>query len=76
MNTITQFLPVAQLVISILLIISILLQRSGEGIEGALGGSASVSTGFTRRGAEKNLFYITLVLAVLFVISAILSILV
>ena len=76
MNTITQFLPWIQIIISILLIIIVLLQRHDEGLDGAFGGGASVQTTFTRRGAEKILFYITIILAVLFIASAILSILV
>jgi protein translocase SecG subunit len=75
MNTITAALPWIQIIISILLIIIVLLQRSHDGLDGAFGGGASVATNFTRRGAEKILFYITLILAILFVISAILSIL-
>jgi preprotein translocase subunit SecG len=76
MNTITQFLPWIQIIISILLIIIVLLQRSGEGLDGAFGGGASVTNNFTRRGVEKILFYITLILAILFIISAIIGILV
>lgn len=76
MNTITQLLPWMQIILSILLVLCVLLQRGGDGIEGALGGSASVSTEFTRRGAEKTLFFITLIIAVLFVTTSIINILV
>ncbi len=76
MNTITQFLPWIQLGISLLLVILILLQQSGQGIEGALGGTATVTTRFTRRGAEKILFFATLICAILFIVSAVISILV
>jgi protein translocase SecG subunit len=75
MNTITQFLPYAQLILSILLILAILLQRSGEGIEGALGGTASTITRFARRGGEQFLFFATIVIAVLLIISLIIGIL-
>jgi protein translocase SecG subunit len=75
MNTITQFLPILQLVLSILLILAIIFQRSGEGIEGALGGTASTITRFARRGGEKFLFFATIVIAVLFVISSVIGIL-
>ena len=75
MNTITHVLPWIQLALSILLVISVLLQRSADGIEGALGGSASNMTYFARRGAEKVLFIATIVIAVLFAVSALLPLL-
>lgn len=77
-NTIAQILPAIQIVLSILLIVAILLQRnSGEGgIEGALGGSSMNMSKFSRRGAEKILFISTIVLAILFAVSAVVAILV
>lgn len=57
-------LSIAQIVISVLLIASILLQQRGEGLGAAFGGGDSVTS--TRRGAEKTLFTIAIVLAVLF----------
>lgn len=70
MNTITQILPWLQLALSILLILLVLLQRSADGIEGALGGSSSQMTYFSRRGAERFLFIATIVIAILFAASA------
>jgi protein translocase SecG subunit len=75
MNTITQFLPYAQIILSILLILAILFQRSGDGIEGALGGTATQITRFARRGGEHFLFFATIVIAVLLVISLVVGIL-
>jgi protein translocase SecG subunit len=72
MNTIILALPWIQLVLSILLIGLVLLQRSADGIEGALGGSSSNMTYFARRGAEKFLFTATIIIAVLFAVSALL----
>jgi protein translocase SecG subunit len=72
MNMITHVLPWIQLALSILLVLLVLLQRSADGIEGALGGSASNMTYFARRGAEKFLFTATIVIAILFAVSAIL----
>lgn len=69
-------LPIIQIILSILLIIAILLQRTGTGIEGALGGGESnAGVGHTRRGSEKFIFHATIVLAILFALSAILAIL-
>lgn len=73
MNTVTLILPWIQLVLSIILVGLVLLQRSSDGIEGALGGSASNMTYFARRGAERFLFVATIVVAILFAASAIIS---
>lgn len=75
MNTIAHFLPYIQLILAILLIVIIMLQRPGEGIEGALGGTASNLSHFARRGGERVLFFSTIAIAVLFVISAVVGIL-
>jgi protein translocase SecG subunit len=75
MNTVTQILPIVQLIISLLLILAILAQRSGDGIEGALGGSSANLTYFVRRGGERFLFVATIVLAILFAVTAIIGIL-
>lgn len=63
-------LPYMQIVFSVLLILAVLLQQSGASLGGAFGGD-NFSAGFhTRRGAEKILFNATIVLAVLFGLSA------
>ena len=54
----------AQIAISALLIISILLQQRGGGLSSTFGGSSMEYS--TKRGAEKVVFYATIVLAVLF----------
>ena len=61
MNTITQLLPIAQSILYVLLILTIILQRSGTGIEGALGGTATEMTRFTRRGSEQFLFFASII---------------
>jgi len=64
------FLPYVQIVLSILLVGSILLQRTGASLGGAFGAD-NFSSGFhTRRGLEKTLFYATIVIATLFALSA------
>jgi preprotein translocase subunit SecG len=69
-------LPYVQIVLSILLIGAILLQRTGASLGGAFGAD-NFSSGFhTRRGLEKTLFYATIVLAVLFALSALISLLI
>jgi len=71
MNTITQVLPWIQLVLALLLVGAVLIQRSADGIEGALGGSSSNMTYFARRGGEKFLFTATIVIAIVFAISVV-----
>lgn len=75
MNTIANLLPYIQLFFALLLVIIIILQRSGEGMEGALGGTAATMTRSARRGGEKVLFYATIIIAILFVASAVFGIL-
>ena len=60
-------LPFAQIAISVLLMGVVLLQQRGAGAGSAFG-SGSTSYG-TRRGSEKFLFYMTIVLSILFVIA-------
>lgn len=63
-------LPYVQITLSILLVVAILLQRTGASLGGAFGAD-NFSSGFhTRRGFERSLFRATIVLAVLFALSA------
>lgn len=64
---------IIQIVLSVLLIITILLQHRGTGLGGAFGGESNIYR--SKRGIEKFLFYTTIVLTVLFVTLAILNIL-
>ena len=63
-------LPYIQIVLSVLLIISVLLQQTGASMGGAFGGDNFSATYHTRRGAEKTLFYATIVLGVLLAVSS------
>jgi len=67
-------LPYAQIILSVLLIGVILLQRTGAQVGGAFGGSDNMSSAYhTRRGLEKTLFVVTIITAILFLVSALLS---
>ena len=69
-------LPYAQIILSALIIVSIMLQRTGASLGGAFGVD-NFSSGFhTRRGLEKTLFYATIVFAILFALSALVSLLI
>lgn len=76
MEAIAVVLPYVQIILSILLIASILLQQRGASIGGAFGAENFTSTFYKRRGAEKVLFQATIVIAILFVLSTILALLI
>jgi len=60
-----KFLDIALIIIAIGLILSVILQSKGAGLGGLTGSDAS--TIFTaRRGVERVLFWVTVVLSVLF----------
>ncbi len=72
----TGVLPYVQIVLSILLVAAILLQRTGASLGGAFGAD-NFSSGFhTRRGLEKTLFIASIILAVLFAVSALINLLI
>jgi len=58
------FLTIFQIIISILLIGAILLQQRGTGLSAAFGGEGNVYR--TKRGLEKLIFVVTIILAFLF----------
>ncbi len=66
----TDYLAIAMIIISIALIAIILLQVKGEGI----GGLQSGSFVRTRRGIEKTLFQMTIVLVVIWIVVAAVSV--
>ena len=69
-------LPYAQIILSVLLVGAILLQRTGAQVGGAFGGSDNFSSAFhTRRGLEKTLFTATIIISILFALSALLNLL-
>lgn len=59
--TVSGILPYIQVVLSIVLIICVLLQRTGASMGGAFGGDNFSAAYHTRRGMEKYLFYTTIV---------------
>ncbi|HOW60898.1 MAG TPA: preprotein translocase subunit SecG [Candidatus Moranbacteria bacterium] len=63
-----KFITIAQIVVSILLSISILLQNRGSGLSTAFGGDFGGY--YTKRGMEKFLFYASSSLGVIFIILA------
>lgn len=65
-------LNIAQIIISILLVTAILLQQRGGGLSPVFGGEGSVYR--TRRGLEKTIFWATIVLSAIFLLTAFLNI--
>ncbi len=65
------YLSIAQIVLSIALILAILLQVRGGGLGGIFGQPDTVFR--TKRGVEKTLFQLTIVLVVLFILVSILT---
>ena len=64
-----QILPYIQAVLSILLVVGILLQRSEASLGTAFGSGDAVGSKFSRRGFEKILFNATILIAILFLAS-------
>lgn len=69
-------LPYIQIVLSILLVAAILLQQRGSSLGGAFGGDNFSAAFHKRRGGELFLFRLSIILAVLFVLSALIHIIV
>ena len=75
MHLVVKILPYAQIILSVVLVLSILLEQSGAEVGGALGGGGG-SYHHTRRGFEKFLFYLSIVCGILFALLAFLSIII
>jgi preprotein translocase subunit SecG len=65
------FLGLGQVIVSIALVASILMQSRGAGLGATFGGDSSVYR--SRRGIEKRLFQFTILLALLFVVFSLAS---
>lgn len=71
MKALVSALPYAEIVLSFLLIIGVVLQQRGATLGGAFGGDNFASTFYKRRGAELFLFNATIVVAILLVLAAV-----
>jgi preprotein translocase subunit SecG len=74
MELLTAFVPYLQIVTSLLLIAGILLQQRGATLGGALGADNFSSTFNKRRGAEKFIFNATIAIAVLWLLSNVIAV--
>jgi len=69
-----KYLQIAQVVVSVFLIVGVLLQGRGAGLGAAFGGGNDYFR--TKRGMEKTVVVATIILAVLFLALGIINILV
>jgi preprotein translocase subunit SecG len=70
-----QFINIALIITSVALIASVILQSKGAGLGGLTGGdTGGVYT--ARRGIERTLFWVTIVLSGLFFLLAIVSLII
>ena len=67
-------LSIIQIILGVLLILVILLQQKGSGLGTAFGGDFAFYR--TKRGAEKMLFILTIVLSASFILLSLLGLLV
>lgn len=68
----TVYLNIVQIIISIALIALTVMQSKGAGLGRMLGGDSSIYR--TRRGVEKTMFNLTVILAVVFFLTSLLSV--
>ncbi len=66
------YLSIAQIILSVALILVILIQVRGGGLGGIFGQADTVYR--TKRGVEKTLFQLTIVLVVLFIVIALVTV--
>lgn len=71
----TIYFDIALIIISVTLITSIILQNKGVGL-GGLTGADTGGVFSARRGIEKTLFWITIVLSIVFVVLTLVTIIV
>lgn len=69
----SKIIDIVQIVISILLIATILIQSRGAGLAEVFGGSGEIF--HTKRGPEKTLFILTIIFSASFIIVSFLNIL-
>ncbi len=69
-----QILFYSQIAVSIALIVLITIQQRGAALGSAFGGGGEFYS--TRRGAQKKIYYATIVLATLFLVLGVLNILI
>ena len=67
-----KIIQIIQIIIAVFLILAILLQNRSTGLSGIFGGASNVYR--TKRGIEKTLFIATIILAALFILISLFSV--
>jgi len=68
LTVILSVLPYIQIFLAILMVILVLIQQTDSDAGGSFGGAGTAHF-HTRRGAEKIIFYLTIIISILFVAS-------
>lgn len=76
MQVLINTLPYIQITISVLLIIVVLIQQSDASLGSSFGADDSGTIGHTRRGIEKFFFNSTIILGILFAVTAFIALLI
>ena len=76
MEFLINYISHIQLICGAILVVLILLQKNESGLGSAFGGSDSATGGHTRRGPEKLVFIITIIVAIAFIATSITTIIV
>lgn len=66
------FLIILQAIVSVLFILSVLVQQKSSGFSSAIGGQAGATVQTTKRGAEKVVAQASVVLGIAFVVISLL----
>lgn len=64
-----------QIILAVILIVIVLIQQKGAGLGSTFGGG-DLSFYRTKRGAEKLLFYLTIIISIAFIVSSLLGLIV
>lgn len=67
-------ISIIQIILAVLLILVIIIQQKGSGLGTAFGGDMSFYR--TKRGAEKLLFYFTIIIAIAFIVSSLIGLII
>jgi preprotein translocase subunit SecG len=77
MTTLSNALQVIQVILALALIVIIILQAKGQGLGSLFGGGDSgMGITKTRRGLDRTLFQITIILSALFLLNAVVQLMI
>ncbi|MFH1454748.1 MAG: preprotein translocase subunit SecG [bacterium] len=77
MTDLSTYLPYIQIILAVFIIACILIQQSEASSGGAFGGADNWNAGYhTRRGFEKVIFNLTMILGILFALLSLLAIII